>query len=95
LEVVTDKRSGDAFSGPVEDFRVTEVSGPDPDKADPRSFGGFIARALDKGGLKAGVREAEKLLQNYDEREIRKAAEDMPSKVRTAVLKMVTSRQNG
>ena len=72
---------------------MIQAAGPAPDKPDPRSFGGFIARALDTGGLKNGVREAEKLLQGYDDREIRKAAEDMPSKVRTAILKMLTLRQ--
>lgn len=73
---------------------MTQTADPEADKPDPRSFGGFIARALEKGGLKAGVREAEKLLRDYDERDIRKAAEDMPSKVRTAVLKMITLRQS-
>lgn len=68
----------------------TEWSG---DKPDPRSFGGFIARAVEKGGMKAGLREAEKLLGAYDDRDLRKAAEDMPQKVRTAILKMVMLRQ--
>ncbi|MDX7952595.1 hypothetical protein P7D22_15600 [Lichenihabitans sp. Uapishka_5] len=74
---------------------MTQAGEPGGEKPDPRSFGGFIARALETGGLKNGVREAERLLRDYDEREIRKAAEDMPSKVRTAVLKMVTLRQSG
>lgn len=63
------------------------------DRPDPRSFGGFIARAVEKGGMKAGVREAEKLLGTYEDRDLRKAAEDMPQKVKTAILKMVMLRQ--
>lgn len=73
---------------------VSEAESPTSDRPDPRSFGAFISRALDRGGLKDGIREAEKLLQAYDDREIRKAAEDMPTKVRTAILKMVAARQS-
>ena len=69
------------------------ASGWSGDKPDPRSFGGFIARAVEQGGMKAGVREAERLLGAYEDRDLRKAAEDMPQKVKTAILKMVTLRQ--
>lgn len=71
---------------------MSEPAAPDGDKPDPRSFEGFIARVLETDGLKGAVREADKLLANYDSREIRKAAADMNSKVRTAVLKMVNLR---
>ena len=71
---------------------MSQADTPDNGKADPRSFEGFIARVLETDGLKGAVREADKLLAGYDSREIRKAAEDMNPKVRTAVLKMLNLR---
>jgi hypothetical protein len=65
------------------------------ERPDPKSSEGFIARALERDGLKGAVREAELAFREFSDAEIKKSAEDMNPKVRTAVLKMLRIRSKG
>ena len=71
---------------------MKEAAKYDIGRADPKSFEGFIARALERDGLKGAVREAELAFREFSDGEVMRAAEDMHPKVRTAVLKMVRGR---
>ena len=63
------------------------------ERADPKTFEGFVARAYDEGGLKQAVKEAARLFNGYSDKEALDAASAMSSKVRTAVMKMVNTRK--
>ena len=62
------------------------------DRPDPKSSEGFIARALERDGLKGAVREAQLAFREFSDAEIERAADGMHPKVRTAVLKMLKAR---
>ena len=46
-------------------------------QTDPKSFEGFIARALERDGLKGAVREAELAFKEFTDAQVMRAAEDI------------------